>query len=210
MTPASVIGLARLAGAGFAAVTDHNSALNLPAAEIAAREYGIRLLPGIEVNSAEEIHLLCYFPSVENALKMGETIYEKLPAVHYDPKIWGAQLVMDENDAVIGRVDKLLTAACSLDIYEVKRLCESLGGLCVPAHAEKDSYSLLSVLGFCPDDLDFPILELADPDKYPALVSRGFLPPGREIISSSDAHNLAAVGSRLRELPETSALLTLP
>ena len=89
MTPATVAGLAKLAGAGLIAVTDHNSALNLPAAQRACREYGLRLLPGLEVTTAEEVHLLCYFKTVEAALDYGRDLYAALPALPCDPLIWG-------------------------------------------------------------------------------------------------------------------------
>lgn len=209
MSPSASVGLAKLAGAELVAVTDHNSALNLPAAKKAADFYGVRLLPGIEVNTEEEIHLLCYFPTVEKALEMSEQIYAALPDFPYDPKVWGKQLVMDEDDRELYCVDKLLTGAVAMNIYEVKSLCESLGGISIPAHAEKDSFSLLSVMGFCPDDLAFEAYELNGPEKYDELVSRGLLMPDREILCSSDAHNREDIGSRLRALPENSVLLKL-
>lgn len=209
MTPATAVGLAKLAGAQLVAITDHNSALNLPAAKAAAEAYGVRLLPGIEVNTQEEIHLLCYFPDLEKALQMGERIYAALPDIPCDPKIWGRQIVMDENDRELYDIEKLLTGASAFDIYEAKALCESLGGVAIPAHADKDSYSLLSVMGFCPDDLDFEAIEMANPEKYDELVSRGFLPTGRELLCSSDAHHMEAVGKKLSELSETSVLRAL-
>ena len=126
MTPATVAGLAKLAGAELIAVTDHNSALNLPAAEAACRAYGLRLLPGIEVNTAEEMHLLCYFKTVERALEYGEALYEALPAFPYDPAVWGEQLVMDEEDRVVRRVERLLTGAARWDVYQAKAACEAL------------------------------------------------------------------------------------
>lgn len=209
MTPAAVVGLARLAGAEIVAVTDHNSALNLPAAKAAAEAYGVRLIPGIEVNTEEEIHLLCYFPNLESAMEMSERIYSVLPDFPYDPNIWGRQIVMDEDDRELHCVDKLLTGAAAMNIYEAKALCEALGGMAVPAHAEKDSYSLLSVMGFCPEDLDFKAYELKDPEKYEELVTRGLLMPERTVFCSSDAHNRESIGSRLRPLPEGSGFLKL-
>ena len=92
LTPAIAAGMAKLAGADVMAVTDHNSARNLPAAQAACRAYGLRLLPGSEVNTAEEIHLLCYFPGVEAAMQFGALLYQALPALPYDEKIWGRQL----------------------------------------------------------------------------------------------------------------------
>lgn len=209
MTPATIVGMARLAGAELVAIADHNSALNLPAAKIAADAYGVRLLPAIEVNTEEEIHLLCYFNTVEKALEMGEKIYAALPNFPYSPNIWGRQIVSDENDNEIGMVEKLLTGAVALNIYEVKALCESLGGIVVPAHVDKDSTSLLSVMGFCPDDLVFSAYEMKNPEKYDALVEKGFLQAEREILRSSDAHTQEDICKNLNHLAENSVLRAL-
>ncbi len=209
MTPATIAGMAKLAGADIIAITDHNCARNLPAAKKACEAYGVRLLPGIEVNTAEEIHLLCYFAAVETALQFGEMLYQALPDFPYDPAVWGKQLVMDENDVVIDTVDKLLTGAVSMDIYAVKAACEALGGIAVPAHVEKDSYSLLAVLGFVPDDLSFCAFEAKHPEKLVPLIARGLLPADCEIISSSDAHCLADIAADLHELSEQSVLLSI-
>lgn len=205
MTPATVAGLAKLAGAELIAVTDHNSALNLPAAEAACRAYGLRLLPGIEVNTAEEMHLLCYFKTVERALEYGEALYEALPAFPYDPAVWGEQLVMDEEDRVVQRVERLLTGAARWDVYQAKAACEALGGVALPAHADRSSYSLFAVLGAWPPDLDFAAVELYRPERREELEQWG-LPPGIEVLSSSDAHCMEKVAGRLRELPEGSVL----
>ena len=209
MTPATVAGMAKLAGAELIAITDHNSALNLPAAQKACEAYGLRLLPGIEVNTAEEIHLLCYFKTVETALDFGAMLYAALPAFPYDESVWGRQLVMDESDEIIGTVDKLLTGAVSLNIYEVKAACEALGGVAVPAHVEKDSYSVLSVLGFLPEDLPFGAIEAKHPEKLAPLLEKGFLPPGLEVLSSSDAHFLEDIANTVHTLPPSSVLQVL-
>ena len=132
MTPANIAGMAKLAGAELIAVADHNSALNLPAVQAACDAYGLGLLPAIEANTAEEVHLLCYLPTVEAALELGEIFYAHLPAYGYDPAIWGEQWVMDTDDNILRRVDKLLTGALTLDIGQVKALCEGLGALRCP------------------------------------------------------------------------------
>ncbi len=210
MTPANIAGFAKLAGLELIAVTDHNAAGNLPAVQRACRAYGLGFLPGIEVTSAEEIHLLCYFPRTEAALEMGERLYESLPPHPYDPAIWGRQLQMDEDDNILSQPEKLLPAATGLDIYEVKALCEKLGGLCVPAHVDKDTTSLLSVLGFAPEDIDFSAFEVKRPEHSLAgLLQSGRLPGGREILSSSDAHSLEDISEYPRRLAEDSVLLKL-
>lgn len=190
MTPASIAGFLTLSGADVVAVSDHNSARNLPAAKKACNAFGIKLLPAIEVNTAEEIHLLCYFSEIEQALELGEKIYGTLPDVRADPSVWGSQLVFDENDRVLAKIDKLLTLASGFDIYQMTALIRKLGGIAVPAHVDRDAFSLLSVLGFMPDDLSFSCIELVRPHKYAELTEKKLLPDGLATLVSSDAHNL--------------------
>lgn len=209
MTPATVAGLAKLAGAHLIAVADHNSALNLPAVQAACRAYKLRLLPGIEVNTAEEIHLLCYFKTVADALEYGRRLYAALPAFPYDPAIWGEQWVMDQHDRVLQKVDKLLTGAVRWDIYRAKAECEALGGIAVPAHADAGSYSVFSVLGLLPPDLGFEAVELQKPQLQAQYEAAGRLPAGLQVLASSDAHCMRRVGEALHTLPRASVLRRL-
>ena len=199
MTPSTIAGLCALNGAELIAIADHNSALNLPAAELCCNAYGIRLLPALEANTAEEIHLLCYFPTVRAALAMGDALYESLPEFDWDPEIWGPQWVMNEDDIIISQPKKLLTAAAGLTLEETARLCRDLGGIPVPAHIDRDSYSLLSVLGLWPRQPDFALAELYDPGKAAPLTHAGRIPPGLPVLTGSDAHSLETL---LTEFPQ--------
>lgn len=96
-----------------------------------------------------------------------------------------------------------------MDIYEVKAACEALGGVAVPAHVEKDSYALLSVLGFLPEDLPFAAVELHDASRLDGLVEKGLLPAGLEVLSSSDAHRMEDVACSLHALAADSVLRRL-
>jgi hypothetical protein len=210
MTPANIAGFARLNGIGLLAVADHNRALNLPAAPQACAAYGVRLLPAIEMNTAEEIHLLCYFAGVDAALEMGRRIWDALPVFGYDRALWGAQLVMDADDNVIARPQRLFTAACGIGLYAAKSLVEELGGIAVPAHVDREANSLLSILGFAPADLPFDAYEVRRPEHtLHALVDSGRLPAGQEILTSSDAHTLADIALHPRVLGDDSCLQRL-
>ena len=210
MTPAVIAGMMAVAKADIFAITDHNSARNLEAAQKAADFYEIKLLPGIEVNSAEEIHLLCYFSGLDAALEMGERIYESLPAIAVDTKIWGEQLVIDENDEIIDKVEKLLSLASSYDIYEILDMVKGLDGIVVPAHVDRDSNSLVQILGFMPDDLDIHVVEMTNRTKYEGYVSKRQLPSGLEIVTSSDAHSInQLIGDSLSRLNRNSKLMRL-
>ncbi len=212
MTPANIAGFAKLNGIDLMAITDHNSALNLPAAQTACDYYGVRLLPGIEVNTREEIHLLLYCKDVETALVISAILYEQLPAFSYDRNIWGRQLVVDAHGTPQKEPQKLLTSAVALDIYEVCALAEEHGALVVPAHVDRETTSLLSVLGFAPPDLPFQAFEVQRPEhSLEKLQKTKRLPAddGIEILTSSDAHRLLDIPEHPRRLAKDSVIHTL-
>ncbi|MBC5581760.1 PHP domain-containing protein [Anaerofilum sp. BX8] len=209
MTPANIAGFARLNGIGLISLTDHNSAENLPYIQKACAAYGVKLLPGIEMNTAEEIHLLCYLPTVEAALCLSREIYALLPEIPCDEAVFGEQIVMDEEDHELRRVDKLLVSACGMGLEEAAARCAELGGVAVPAHVDRESYSILSVLGIMPEAPAFSAVEVHDPARLPPLIASGRLPQGYEILTSSDAHYLEDISAAPRALGEGSCLQRL-
>ncbi len=208
MTPANIAGFARLEGVHLISVTDHNSAANLPAVQKACREYGVRFIPGIEVTSAEEIHLLCYFRELAAALAMDAVLQKALPAYPYNRDIFGNQLIVDEEDRVLAENIRPMSAAVSLNMYEVKRQTEVLGGLCVPAHINRQANSLLAVLGLVPSDFICPAYEWSRLGHAFPLSSNEILPKTSEILYSSDAHTLTDIGSCKSLLTENSIFST--
>lgn len=206
MTPNNIAGMAHLAGLDVIAVCDHNTAENLPAIQLCAKEYGIKLLPGIEVCTQEEIHLLCYFSALEPCLKMSKALYESLPNIKNKPEIYGRQVILNENDEEIGQLDKLLITGCGYTLFETAQLCHSLGGLCFYAHMDKNSYSVLSVLGALPQEVDVEGAELFKAENRKDLVENGLLPADLPCITNSDAHDLAFIGENCGALSENNPL----
>ncbi len=188
MTPNNIVGMAGILEVPVIAVSDHNSARNLPAVCRLGMEQGILVVPAIEINTAEEVHVLSLFPDVASALDMGEELYAALPAVNNQPDIFGDQLVMDENDCVVDQVEKLLINAVSFSIEAVFEKVRQRGGVPIPAHVDKSAYSVLSSLGFLPPELNAYTIEVS-----PSGVQKGFVLPGEGkhlVISDSDAHSL--------------------
>ena len=111
MTPCNIAGMAYVKHLDCIALTDHNAAENLPAAALAAREMGVCLLPGIEVTSSEEVHILCYFPAVDPAVDFGRMIYDHLPPLPNNKRIFGNQMILGPEDEAQGELSKLLAAS---------------------------------------------------------------------------------------------------
>lgn len=186
MTPCNIAGMARIKGLDMFAVTDHNSARNLRACERAAEDMGLLFLPGMELCTAEEVHVLAYFPSVEAAEKMGDMCLKWLPDKKNRPDFFGRQIVMDENDGETGEEDALLIGALSLGLDALTEKVRALGGVPVPAHVFRGN-GLIQMLGFVPEDAGFRTLEAREGDQEL---------PGCLMLRSSDAHRLGDISER--------------
>ena len=183
MTPCNIAGMGYLNGLKIMALTDHNTAKNCPAFYAACREYGIVPVPGMELTTAEDVHMVCLFPELETALQFDKLVEERRMKVKNKPEIFGEQIIMGEGDVPVGNDPWFLPAATSLSIEEGAKLVRSMGGVCYPAHIDREANGLLAVLGFFPDEPVFTLAEVHDEDKRD-------LAEGRKILVSSDAHRL--------------------
>lgn len=188
MTPANICGMAHLKGLDAIAVTDHNTARNLPYVKEAADYYGLILLPGMEITTREEVHLLGYFPTVEAAVEAGEVFSSHLPKMPNDPKFFGNQHIVNTDDEVVGEETRMLIGATDLDLSECARIIRERGGVAVPAHINRGSNGLLKNLGMMPEEPVFPVVEVS---RGHAIDERVLI--GRTVLYSSDAHQLGAI-----------------
>lgn len=182
MTPNNICNMAKLKGLEAIAVTDHNTAGNLRAVEAVAEEVGIILLPGIEVQTQEETHILCYFPDVEQAVGFSYRLYDSLMDMPNREDLFGEQLIMDSNDEAIAHESRMLLQSSEWDIDTLIREAKAFGGVCVPAHVNRESFSVLYNLGAIPQNAGFKTVEV-----YPKAPLDVDLSSYR-ILRSSDAH----------------------
>lgn len=201
MTPNNIINMAVLKGLDIIAVTDHNSTFNLPALYEVAKSNGIFLLPGIEVQTKEEVHVLCYFKKIENAMEFGEAIYRLLPDTPNNPNLFGHQYIMDSNDSITGCADKLLLSSADISINQLSELSSSYEGCAIPAHIDRTSYSIISNLGFIPDMLNISTVEISRSCSMESALSMFPYIKKMNILRSSDAHYLWDISERENCLP---------
>lgn len=190
MTPNNIVNMAILKGLDIISITDHNTTQNLPAINKVALDNGIMLLPGIEVQTKEEVHMLCYFRSIDSALEFGNLIYSKLPDIKNNNEIFGEQVIMDCKDNIIGEVHKLLLSSSDISISNVIDLSNSFGGVSIPAHIDRSSYSIISNLGFIPPDLDIRTAEISKNMDFDTFKKAFPYTKNLRLIKSSDAHYL--------------------
>ena len=185
MTPNNIVGMAFIKQLDAIAVCDHNTARNLPAIKEVADMMGVVLLPGMELTTREEAHMLAYFKTVEEAVAFSDVIYDHLPPIPNNPKFFGEQQRMNAQDEVVGTEERLLISALDLSFEECAALIHEHGGLCVPAHINRGSNGCLNALGFLPAGVRYDALEISRSVAPPAMDVSGY-----RVLNSSDAHYL--------------------
>ncbi len=190
MTPFNLVNMAKLNGLDVIALTDHNSCKNCAAAMAAGREAGLTVIPGMELCTSEEIHIVCLFPSLWQAMDFDAAVEKRIVPVKNKPEIFGEQFLYDENDHIIGREDNLLIMATAIGVYEVISLVEGCGGFCYPAHVDKAANSITACLGDLPEDIGFQAAELSFRANWEKVKEQYPVLKKMLLLSSSDAHYL--------------------
>lgn len=190
MTPYNLVNMAKLLGYDIIALTDHNSCLNCPAALKAGEEAGITVVPGMELCTSEEIHAVCLFPDLEKALEFSDYVKSTMMPVKNDASIFGEQLIMDSTDRIIGNEEILLTSASGISIDDAVKEVSRFGGAVFPAHLDRASYSVLSVLGFMYPEMGFTAAEFTHKAYIPQYEEKHPLLKEMKKLRNSDAHYL--------------------
>lgn len=190
MTPNNIAGMAMLAGCNIAALTDHNSCKNCPAFFEACRRVGIIPVAGMELTTAEDIHLVCLFETLEAALTFDGAVSLHRILIPNRTDIFGEQLIMDGDDNVTGREEHLLSNATDLMLEEAAALAREFGAAVYPAHVDREGNGLLAILGDLPEKPAFYAAEFHDSGRiseyhiqYPRLAKL-------KTVVCSDAHYL--------------------
>jgi len=187
MSPSEIVKRAKESGMDGIALTDHQSARNTPAIAECARRAGIACLYGLEVCTAEEVHTLALFDTVEQAMGMTEWVYAAMPKRVNDPDTFGDQPVVTWDDDIVEMEWRILAMSCRKSIPEVSEKCHALGGMYLAAHIDRSAFSVYSQLGGIPEDGNFDAVELSrTADESAWLPKAG----GLAVTRSSDAHNL--------------------
>ena len=193
MSPRKIIQTSLRQELDLIAICDHNTAENVAAAIREGERQGVAVLPGIEICSREEVHLVTLFEKVEDALNMQELIYGHLSGQN-QPEVFGHQVIADEHDQVIGENPRLLIGATGLSLNDIVEKAHDLGGICISSHVDRPSYSLIGQLGFIPEDLHLDAVEVSY--RMPLKRARAEIPgiDNYPCVTSSDAHFLNDIG----------------
>jgi len=190
MTPANIAGMAAINGLGIVALTDHNSAKNCPAFFKHARSNGIIPIAGMELTTAEDIHVICLFRNLDDAMEFDSFVDSRRMEFPNDPEIFGHQYIMDENDSVCGEEINLLINAVDLSIDEAFEFVKKHGGVCYPAHIDRQSNGIIAILGTFPPEPVFTAYELNSADSVDEYYEKYPIIRTLSKTVASDAHHL--------------------
>lgn len=189
MTPCNIAGMAAIKGLGIVALTDHNSTKNCRAFFAAAKRHGIVPIAGMELTTAEDVHIVCLFPTLEAAEKFDDE-YRSFRILYKNRKdIFGDQLILDEEDNVIGEEEHLLLNASTLSIEDAERLAKKYGAAVFPAHIDRDENGIIAALGCVPETPHFHAVEFRDRESIGEYSEKYGL-SDKLILTDSDAHYL--------------------
>lgn len=194
MTPCNIAGMALIAGIRIVALTDHNSCKNCGAFFKACEEYGVTPVAGCELTTSEEVHMVCLFEGLKQAMEFDEAIQPYRMPIPNRVEIFGNQFIMEEGDEVVGQDPWFLPAATSLSLAEAAALVRSMGGIAYPAHIDRESNGMLAILGSFPEEPVFTLCEVRDKENAERLSG------GRKVVVSSDAHRLEDFGVTLNHI----------
>ncbi len=193
MSPRRIVAEARGRGLEIVAVTDHNSAGNTAATIRAAKGTGLTVLPGLEICSSEDVHVLAIFDAPGVALALQDEIYRGIAAAN-DPEVFGLQVIANERDEVEGFEQRLLIGSTDLSVGDVVDRIHELNGLAIASHVDREGFGIIGHLGFIPSDLRFDALEISGVAGGEPVRKLFREYPMYEFIWSSDAHAPGEVG----------------
>lgn len=196
MTPNNIAGMGTICGLQIMALTDHNTAKNCPAFFEAAKRQGIIPIAGMELTTAEDIHLVCLFETLESALAFDDVVASSRVPFPNRPDIFGEQMIMNGDDEVIGTEPDFLPNATVLSLEQAAALCMAHGGICYPAHIDRPANGVISTLGVFPDDPPFGLAELHEIDKAEGLIAAHDNLKNVTFVTGSDAHYLWDIRER--------------
>ena len=186
MQATAIVEQAKKVGLDMIGICDHNSAENVAAVVKAGVRKDIAVIPGMEVTSSEEVHILGLFNTEQDLMHLQDMVYENLPGEN-SQEAFGPQLVVDEWDNVVGTNSRLLIGATTLNVEQIVDAIHKWAGLAIASHIDRERFSLIGQLGFIPEGLKLDALEVSRP-------SSGVQKYDYPVVTFSDAHFLEDIG----------------
>ncbi len=194
MSPGMILDMASKRNLDVISITDHNAVQHSIAACQLSKKDQVVVIPGVELTTREEVHLLAYFPDTESLLKLNKKIDDYLPKASNNSEIFGHQVLYDLNGEIVELDNKLRQTALNIGLDKLIELVHNLGGLAVPAHIDKDRFSMLSQLGLLDPKADFDAVEISKFKWQKESFHLSNTWDGFPVIAGSDSHTIDEIG----------------
>ncbi len=205
MQPPLIINAAKKLGIKIIAITDHNASANIASVQKAASNFDITVLPGMELQTKEEVHVLCLFDTLTQMNKFQKLVDAKLPNIKNNAEFFGEQLIVDENGDFLRKEERLLITSANINLNEAFDLVTELDGLLIPAHVNRKANGLIEILGFVPPDIPFLAMEISRHLTPTEAVNNFPQIENYSIIQNGDVHRLNDfIGTTIFEIVEPS------
>lgn len=186
MTPSNIVGFAKLQGLDAVAIADHNAIANVKVAMDVGDAFDVVVVPAMELQTAEDIHILCLFEKFEDLQSFYNSI--NFADIQNRAEIFGEQLILDEDDNILGKEQRMLLVASGVSVEEVVSLAKQHNGIAVAAHIDREENGMVAILGTVTED--FSVVEIS----ATATKQIQCYTTGRKVITNSDAHTLEDIG----------------
>jgi len=194
MSPKRIVERAKILGINLISITDHNAIQNSEQTKNLAEKYGISYIYGMEVQTEEELHILTYFDNYTDLSNVWKTVYEKLPNIKNNPDYFGDQVIVNEEENIVGFEEKLLLNSSKISLEDLCKIVQENNGIAIPAHIDSAAYGIISQIGFIPHDSFFPFLEISCEHKEKELIDKLSYLKNYKFVSFSDAHYINKIG----------------
>lgn len=198
MTPNNIVNMSVLNGLNVIAITDHNSCKNCKALVEAGKKANLLVIPGMEICTNEDIHVICLFETVTDAENFSTYVYSNMPLIPHRPDIFGEQIIMNSNDIEISRESYLLLNATNISVNDILSTTNKYNGTAFPAHIDRSSYSVISSLGDIPPEAGFNTIEISTKGNIEKIKSLHPIIKDKLILINSDSHYLENLISEKR------------
>ncbi|MBQ3042108.1 MAG: PHP domain-containing protein [Clostridia bacterium] len=195
MTPSNIVGFAKLQGLDAVAIADHNAIANVKVAMDVGNAFDVVVVPAMELQTAEDIHILCLFEKFEDLQSFYNSI--NFADIQNRAEIFGEQLILDEDDNILGKEQRMLLVASGVSVEEVVSLAKQHNGIAIAAHIDREENGMVAILGTVTED--FSVVEIS----ATANQQIQCYTTGRKVITNSDAHTLEDIGVADGELEVT-------
>lgn len=198
MTPNNIVNMSVLNGLEVIAITDHNSCKNCKALVEAGKKANLLVIPGMEICTNEDIHVICLFETVTDAENFSTYVYSNMPLIPHRPDIFGEQIIMNSNDIEISRESYLLLNATNISVNDILSTTNKYNGTAFPAHIDRSSYSVISSLGDIPPEAGFNTIEISTKGNIEKMKLLHPIIKDKLILINSDSHYLENLVSEKR------------